>query len=94
MSSPEVKIISLTITEGGYHHRESTDDFDSDNVLVTEDLEGWSQNLPPKTVFAYLARALRARKQRSNGGLAIMSCDNIHDNGDLTKRMLCSFIEV
>ena len=95
MSSPEVKIISLTITESGYNHRESTDDFDSENTLIAHDLAGWSSlNVPPKTVFGYLARALRARRERRSGGCAIMSCDNIQGNGDMTKRMLCSFIAV
>jgi len=91
MSGPEVKIISLTITKGAYNHKVSTDEFDSENPVIIEDLKNPDT---PKTVFGYLAKGLKRRMIRGTGGCSILSCDNIQGNGDLTKAMLCSFIKV
>jgi mannitol 2-dehydrogenase len=91
MSSPEVKIISLTITEGGYNYKDSTNGFDYDNPAIIRDTKNQDT---PNTVFGYLKRALRVRMDRGTGGCSILSCDNIQGNGDMTKTMLECFIKV
>ncbi len=90
MASPEVKIISLTITEGGYNLNEATGKFNFDNPQIIHD----SQNPEsPKTIFGYLTQALQLRKENNSGPCTILSCDNIEGNGDVTKRMLVSYIQ-
>ncbi|WP_179319952.1 mannitol dehydrogenase family protein [Winogradskyella helgolandensis] len=89
MASPEVKIISLTITEGGYNYNEATKEFDFSNPLIQHDLE---QPKAPKTIFGYLTQALKLRKERGLKGCTIQSCDNIQGNGHMTKRMLLSYV--
>ena len=89
MASPEVKIISLTITEGGYNYNEATKEFDFNTPSIQHDLEHADA---PKTIFGYLTQALKLRKERGLKGCTIQSCDNIQGNGHMTKRMLLSYV--
>jgi mannitol 2-dehydrogenase len=90
MADPDIKIITLTITEGGYNFRADTGKFQ-----INEPLVQWDQNNPenPKTVFGYITQALKRRKDRGIAGLTIQSCDNIQKNGDLLKRMLLAYVK-
>tara|TARA_R110000868_G_scaffold1389_1_gene10664 strand:- start:4276 stop:5760 length:1485 start_codon:yes stop_codon:yes gene_type:complete len=90
MASPEVKIISLTITEGGYNYNEATGEFDFNNPLIHHDLEN---SQAPKTIFGYLTQALKLRKESGLKGVTIQSCDNIQGNGHMTKKMLLSYVK-
>src|SRR5690606_24730043 len=87
-ASPDTKIISLTITEGGYN-------FDSEGNFKFDTPEiQWDLNNPalPKTIFGYLTAALKLRRDRKQPGLTILSCDNIQHNGDIARRMLLEYI--
>ncbi len=89
MANPETKIISLTITEGGYNINEATGEFDFENENIK-----WDMNNPkdPKTIYGFLTQALLLRKERGLKGCTIQSCDNIQGNGEVTKKMLGAFI--
>ena len=89
MASPEVKIISLTITEGGYNYNEATKAFDFNNPLIQHDLEFPNA---PKTIFGYITQALKLRQSRGLKGVTVQSCDNIQGNGHMTKTMLLSYV--
>ncbi|MFD2541488.1 mannitol dehydrogenase family protein [Lacinutrix gracilariae] len=89
MASPEVKIITLTITEGGYNYNEATKEFDFTNPLIIHDLE-YPQ--APKTIFGYLTQALKLRKEQGLKGITIQSCDNIQGNGHMMQKMLLSYV--
>ncbi|MRT94504.1 mannitol dehydrogenase family protein [Ancylomarina sp. 16SWW S1-10-2] len=90
MAHPDIKIISLTITEGGYNLNEATGEFDFSNPVIVEDMKN---PMSPKTVFGYLAQAMKLRKQRGIAGCTIQSCDNIQGNGDVAKKALLNYIE-
>lgn len=90
MAAPESKIVSLTITEGGYNIDSATGEFDSTNEDIQHDLHHPQQ---PKTVFGYLAAALRKRFQEGIPAFTIQSCDNIQHNGDVTRKMLLAFVD-
>jgi mannitol 2-dehydrogenase len=88
MSSPEVRIVSLTITEGGYHVDRVTGEFDRRGEAVSRDL------LPgavPSTAFGLIAEALRRRRDRGLLPFTVLSCDNIPGNGEVCRRMLSAF---
>ena len=91
MSSPDVNIISMTITKNGYHFIEASGQFDSSNPMIQHDIK---DPTIPQTVYGYLIRALKMRKETQAGGCTILSCDNIKGNGDLTRKMLFDFIEM
>ncbi len=90
MADPDIKIITLTITEGGYNFNSATGDFQIDEPSIQLDLNN-PQN--PKTVFGYITQALKRRRDRGIPGLTIQSCDNIQKNGDLLKRMLLAYVK-
>lgn len=90
MANPDIRIISLTITEGGYNMNEATGDFDFSNPAIVEDMKN---PMSPKTVFAYLAQAMKLRKQRGVSGCTIQSCDNIQGNGDVARKALVNYVE-
>ncbi|MDV7188300.1 mannitol dehydrogenase family protein [Lutibacter sp. TH_r2] len=90
MASSDVKIITLTITEGGYNYNEATKAFDFDNPLIQHDLDNPEA---PKTIFGYLTEALKLRQQKGLKGITIQSCDNIQGNGHMAKKMLLSYVE-
>lgn len=91
LADANIKIITLTITEGGYNFNSATGEFQIDDPLIQ-----WDLNNPhhPKTVFGYIAQALKLRRDKSISGLTIQSCDNIQKNGDLLKKMLLAYVNV
>lgn len=89
MASPEIKIISLTIAEDGYHLNEITGAFDINHPEVTEDIKN---PFSPKTVFGYLTQSFKLRKLRGLPGCTILSCDNIKSNGDTMKQSLINYV--
>jgi mannitol 2-dehydrogenase len=88
MADPDVKIVSLTITEGGYNFHPATGQFNFDNPDIRHELEHPDQ---PKTVYGFLTAALRKRKLNGQAPFTILSCDNIQHNGDVLRKMLLEF---
>lgn len=86
LAKPEAKIVSLTITEGGYNTNPSTGEFDLD--IVHDDV---INHRTPKTAFGIVIEALRRRKERGMNGFTIMSCDNLQENGKIAKKAFTSF---
>lgn len=85
-----IKIISLTITEGGYNLDKETGDFRLEDGKIKHDIENPES---PATVFGFIAEGLRARKEKGNGGITILSCDNLQHNGDTAKKAFTTFIK-
>lgn len=88
MADPATKIISLTITEGGYNFS-TNKQFDWSNQKVLRDAGAQDH---PETVFGYLHRALMLRRDQELGPITIQSCDNMESNGDITRTMLLAFL--
>ena len=91
LAAPETRIVSLTITEGGYYVHAGTGAFDSTHPAIQHDLAN-SQN--PTTVYGYLLLALRLRRERGLPPFTVLSCDNIQGNGAVARTMLLSFAEL
>lgn len=87
MASPDTKIVSMTITEGGYNFDENGD-FNFKHPDVIHDLANPEK---PKTVFGYITAALRKRKSEILPPFTLLSCDNIQHNGDVARKMLLAF---
>jgi mannitol 2-dehydrogenase len=90
MASPECRIVSLTITEGGYYVNKGTGQFDEAHPDIRHDLEHPRE---PAGVFGYLAEALDRRRQRGLAPFTVMSCDNLQGNGDVARRTFLAFAE-
>ncbi len=91
MSSANIKIVSLTITEGGYCYHEATEEFDSSNPQVQHDLQNLTR---PIGAFGFLVEALHRRRQQGIAPFTIQSCDNLQNNGNLTKKMVLAFAQL
>lgn len=89
MAHPSTRIVSLTITEGGYNFDPATAQFDFDNPNVISDLEGY----PQRTTFGLICSALDIRRQAGLDPFTVMSCDNIHNNGDIARDTFLAFAE-
>lgn len=87
MADANTKIVSLTITEGGYNINTSGV-FDFNNAAVVHDLKHPNA---PQTVFGFLAAALRKRKNEGLPPFTVLSCDNVEHNGDVAKYTLLAF---
>ncbi|MCO8269863.1 mannitol dehydrogenase family protein [Actinoplanes sp. TRM 88003] len=88
MASPEVRIVSLTVTEGGYNFNAVTGEFMADNKDVQHDLALPNQ---PRTTFGLITAAIERRRERALPAFTIMSCDNIQGNGDAARRSFVAF---
>ena len=91
MADPNTKIVSLTITEGGYNFDRVTGEFDASNATVAGDL---ADGATPKTAFGFVTEALRRRRDRGIEPFTVLSCDNIQGNGDIAKKMLLAFAQL
>tara|TARA_R110002096_G_scaffold318022_10_gene512434 strand:- start:5367 stop:6863 length:1497 start_codon:yes stop_codon:yes gene_type:complete len=88
MAAETTKIVSLTITEGGYNFDPGTGEFIIDKPEIQHDIASPES---PKTTFGFLTEALRKRRASGLPAFTIQSCDNIQHNGDVTRKMLLAF---
>ena len=84
MADPATRIVSLTVTEGGYNFHHVTGEYDLTNAQVRHDLE---HPQAPQTTFGLIVEALRRRHERGVAPFTVMSCDNIQGNGEVAHRM-------
>ncbi|EGD43624.1 fructuronate reductase [Nocardioidaceae bacterium Broad-1] len=88
LTDPRIRIVSLTITEGGYHVNQATGGFDSSDPDIQADLE---PGAVPSTAFGYVVEALARRRAAGVAPFTVMSCDNIAGNGDVARAMMSAF---
>lgn len=88
LADERTRIVSMTITEGGYLVNQETGEFDAEDPDTRCDLE---PNALPRTVFGYITAALARRRAGGFEPFTVMSCDNLPDNGDVARRVICAF---
>jgi mannitol 2-dehydrogenase len=91
LAADERRIVTLTITEGGYYVHQGTGEFDAQHPDIQHDL---AHPHEPACSFGYLLEALDRRRTRGQAPFTVMSCDNLQGNGDIIKRMLLAFAEL
>ncbi|MGF7133238.1 mannitol-1-phosphate/altronate dehydrogenase [Paraburkholderia sp. EB58] len=87
LADSATRIVSLTITEGGYNIDEVSGAFRLDTPDIRCDLAGGT----PRTVFGYIVAALARRRRAGLPPFTVMSCDNLQRNGDISRRCVVSF---
>ncbi|MGD0558579.1 MAG: mannitol dehydrogenase family protein [Streptosporangiaceae bacterium] len=88
MAAPATRIVSLTVTEGGYNLSAVTGEFNASDELVAADLR---PGAVPRTVFGLVTEALARRRARGIPAFSILSCDNIQGNGHVSQRAFTAF---
>ncbi len=82
MTRPETRIVSLTVTEGGYCINPATGQFDPDHPEIKADAAHPAQ---PQSVFGAILRSLHLRRKAGLPPFTVMSCDNLPGNGEVTR---------
>ncbi|ORM45018.1 mannitol dehydrogenase, partial [Pseudomonas chlororaphis subsp. chlororaphis] len=88
LADPQIRIVSLTITEGGYCIDDSSGEFMAHLPQIQHDLAHPQQ---PQTVFGFLCAALAQRRAAGVPAFTLMSCDNLPHNGAVTRKALLAF---
>jgi mannitol 2-dehydrogenase len=88
LAAPEIRIVSLTVTEGGYNLDSVTGEFRGSDPLVQADLK---PGAVPQTVFGLVTEALARRRDRGIPAFTVLSCDNIQGNGHVSQRVFIAF---
>jgi mannitol 2-dehydrogenase len=88
LAAPAIRIVSLTVTEGGYNLDSVTGEFRESDPLVQADLK---PGAVPQTVFGLVTEALARRRDRGIPAFTVLSCDNIGGNGHVSQRVFTAF---
>jgi len=86
LCAPKTKIVTLTITEKGYYQNVDGH-LDLHDVVIKQDLANPER---PTSAIGLLVLACQQRLIANIAPLAIISCDNVSDNG---KKLKCSLVE-
>ncbi len=87
MADPEIKIVALTVTEGGYYIDPTTKAFDASHPDIIFDAERPDK---PQTAFGAIVAALRVRRDQGTGPFTGLCCDNLQGNGAILRQTVVS----
>ena len=79
---PEIRIVSLTVTENGYCLNRSTKRLDPAHTLILADLARPEQ---PSSAVGIIVEAYRRRRDGGARPFTALSCDNIQHNGTVLR---------
>ncbi len=83
MARPEIRIVALTVTEGGYYQDPVAGGFDLAHADIQHDI---TTPNAPRTAFGAIVAALGQRRASGTGPFTVQSCDNLQGNGDITRQ--------
>jgi fructuronate reductase len=96
LSRPEVSVVTLTITEAGYGMRAGRPTevaFADAEIVAAAGRGALTDGQAPRTAIGRLTLALEARRRAEAGPLTVVPCDNMPDNGALTRDAVMVFAE-
>ena len=91
LSQPSTRIVSLTVTEGGYYISPATQHFDPAHPDIVHDARHPDA---PKTAFGLIAAGLKRRRAEGTEPFTVMSCDNIPGNGHVAENAVAGLVEL
>ena len=83
IAQPDIRIVALTVTEGGYYIDPVTGAFDVNHADIQHDA---ANPATPRTAFGAMVAALRTRRDSGAGPFTGQSCDNLQGNGDILRQ--------
>jgi mannitol 2-dehydrogenase len=87
MAQPDIRIVALTVTEGGYFIDPATGGFDAQHADIVHDAANPDR---PRTAFGAMVAALKRRRDAGIGPFTGMCCDNLQHNGDVLRQTVVS----
>ncbi|HXS49855.1 MAG TPA: mannitol dehydrogenase family protein, partial [Sphingomicrobium sp.] len=91
LAEPRIRIVSLTVTEGGYYISPATQHFDASHPDIVADARAFEA---PKTAFGLIAAGLKRRRTAGVAPFTVMSCDNIPGNGHVCENAVAGLAEL
>ncbi|GLT07933.1 mannitol 2-dehydrogenase [Sulfitobacter porphyrae] len=85
MAQPDIRIVALTVTEGGYFIDPVSKAFDATHADILHDAQNPDN---PRTAFGAMVAALRLRRDAGTGPFTAQSCDNLQGNGDILRQII------
>jgi mannitol 2-dehydrogenase len=82
LADPQIRIVSLTVTEGGYMINPATGKFDPNHPALQRDAKNMAD---PTSVFGLILAGLIKRRAAGLAPYTVMSCDNVPHNGVVTR---------
>ncbi|WP_428943509.1 mannitol dehydrogenase family protein [Pantoea sp. FN060301] len=90
MCQPDVAIISITVTEKGYCYQPATGQLITDHPAIIHDL---AHPEDPESVPGVILAAIRRRRDAGLAPFSVMSCDNMPENGHVTRNVVTQLAE-
>ncbi|HEY2440144.1 MAG TPA: mannitol dehydrogenase family protein [Solirubrobacteraceae bacterium] len=87
IAAPSTHVITLTVTEKGYHHDPATGRL----RLQDDDISADLADRGSRTVIGQLAAGLERRRRRTGAPVTVVSCDNLPSNGRLLSGLVHEF---
>ncbi len=91
LADPAIRIVSLTITEGGYFIDPASQKFDPTHPEIAYDA---AHRDAPKTAFGLILAGLERRREAGTQPFTVMSCDNIPGNGHVTQNAVVGLAQL
>lgn len=91
LAGAAIRIVSLTITEGGYNIDGTSGAFRLDDPATRADLDGAAAGRTPRTAFGLIVGALALRRAAGLPAFTVLSCDNLRSNGDTARHAVLSY---
>ena len=91
LADPAIRIVSLTITEGGYYIDPASQRFDPRHPDIVRDAANFTL---PQTVFGLILAGLKRRRDVGIAPFTVMSCDNIPGNGHVTRNAVTGLAQL
>jgi fructuronate reductase len=88
IAAPSTRLVTLTVTEKGYHHDPATNRLRLDSPEVAADLSDGGA----RTVIGQVVAGLARRRARDGGPITVLCCDNLPDNGRVLRELVSDFI--
>ncbi|WP_299614635.1 mannitol dehydrogenase family protein [uncultured Tateyamaria sp.] len=87
MARPDIRIVAMTVTEGGYYVDPATGGLDLSHPDIQHDIDNPAT---PGTAFGAMVAALAKRRAAGVGPFTSQSCDNLQGNGDILREIVVS----
>lgn len=87
LTARDTQLVTLTVTEKGYC-LDARNELDLANADIRHDLQHTAQ---PRSTIGWIVEGLRRRRAAGSAPFAVVSCDNLPDNGAVLKRALAGF---
>ncbi|HVP99323.1 MAG TPA: mannitol dehydrogenase family protein [Roseiarcus sp.] len=90
LARPAIRIVSLTVTEGGYCIDPATQKFNPAHPEIAYDVANFDA---PKSAFGLIAAGLKRRRAAGVAPFTVMSCDNIPGNGHVCENAVAGLAQ-